>query len=161
MRTTSRKAFSYVCRIGVSFDASGSPLTRSAGCHPLPLPPPPFVRSTLLSHPAARDPFCPFSCHRARRSSFARHVRRMNDNLRVLDSPLAGKSFFFSLFLSSIRRRDRWYPRYRDATTRKLMNRMLSNVVKDFGEQSCAIIFFNTVTLYVMQKRRKLDSSRS
>lgn len=92
MRTTSRKAFSYVCRIGVSFDASGSPLTRSAGCHP-----PPSPRSFHSPFPSAvHDPFCPFSCHRARaraRFSFARHVRRMNDNLRVLDSPPAGKAF--------------------------------------------------------------------
>lgn len=83
-RTTSRKAFSYVCRIEVGFDASGSPLTRSAGYHPHPPVP-----------SAVHGPFCPFSHRRhcRARSSFARHVRRMNDNLRVLDSPPAGKAF--------------------------------------------------------------------
>lgn len=54
VRTTSRKAFSYVCRIGVSFDASGSPLTRSAGCHPH------LIHSTRLSHPPFTIPFVLF-----------------------------------------------------------------------------------------------------
>jgi len=56
-RTTSRKAFSYVCRIEVGFDASGSPLTRSAGYHPPP---------TRSFHPPFTVPFVLFRATAAR-----------------------------------------------------------------------------------------------